>query len=89
MYFWQICTCRFTDEITSAYLGVLPPCIRGRAGAQLAEGQVEMGYIPNDTIPPEQLISATSNDQLVKHLCRARAVFSFTVNGYSINAWPH
>ena len=40
-----------------------------------------MESVPAFDFPPEQLISATSNEALIWHLCKARAVFSFTEDG--------
>jgi hypothetical protein len=67
--------------VCTAYLGVLPPCILGRVVAKLEGDQVEMESVPAFDFPPEQLISATSNEALIWHLCKARAVFSFTEDG--------
>ena len=64
-----------------AYYGVLPPCISGRQVALLDGGQVEMEYLPDESISGQQMISEVSDAQLVQHLCRSRAVFSFTVDG--------
>ncbi len=65
----------------TAYYGVLPPCISGRVVTQLAGGQVEMECVPYNDVPHEQLVSATSDDQLVQRL--SRAVLSFIVDGSS------
>ena len=67
--------------VCTAYLDVLPPCILGLVVAKLEGDQVEMESVPAFDFPPEQLISATSNEALIWHLCKARAVFSFTEDG--------
>ena len=64
-----------------ACYGVLPPCIRGRQVALLDGGQVEMECLPDVSIPCVQMISEVSDTQLVQHLCRSGAVFSFTADG--------
>jgi hypothetical protein len=58
------------SEVCTAYNGVLPPCIRGRQVALLG-AQVEMDCLPDDSIPPEQLVSEVSDVQLVQHLCQS------------------
>jgi hypothetical protein len=35
------------------------------------------------TVLPEQLISATSNETPIRHLCKLRVVISFTTDGSS------
>ena len=67
----------------TAYYGVLPPCIRGRMVGQLAGAQVEMESVPDDSVSCDQLVSKISDAHLVQHLCRSRAVFSFTADGSS------
>ena len=58
---------------------MLPPCIRGRLAERLAGAQVEMECVPDDSVSCEQI----SDAHLVQHLCRSRAVFSFTADGSS------
>ena len=70
-------------SLCTAYFGVLPPCIYGRVVARLEQDQVEMESVPTSGVPPKQLISATSNETLIQHLCNTRAVFSFTADGSS------
>ena len=48
-----------------AYYGVLPPCISGRQVALLDRGQVEMEYLPDESISGQQMISEVSDAQLV------------------------
>ena len=67
--------------VCTAYYGVLPPCIRGRLVERLAGAQVEMECVPYDSVSCEQMISKISDAHLVQHLCRSRAVFSFTMDG--------
>ena len=67
--------------VCTAYFGVLPPCIHGRVVEQLEGDQVEIECVPITGVPAEQLISATSNEALIRHLCKTRAVFSFTEDG--------
>jgi hypothetical protein len=61
--------------------GVLPPCIYGRVVAGLEQDQVDVESVPTSGVPPKQLISATSNETLIWHLCNTRTVFSVTADG--------
>ena len=72
---WQQQVC------TSYILWSAPACIRGRQVALLDGVQVEMECLPDDSVSREQLLSEISDAQLVQHLCRSRAVFSFTADG--------
>ncbi len=75
------CACTaLQPDMSTAYYWVLPPCIRGRQIALLEGDQVEMECLPDESVPREQQISEISDAQLVQHLCRSRAVFSFTIN---------
>ncbi|MFM9151106.1 MAG: RNA-directed DNA polymerase, partial [Candidatus Planktophila sp.] len=67
--------------MSTAYYGVLPPCIRGRQVALLDGAQVEMECLPDESVSREQQVSEVSDVQLVQCLCRSRAVFSFTADG--------
>lgn len=69
------------SRLDMAYYGVLPPCISGRQVALLDGGQVEMEYLPDESISGQQMINEVSDAQLVQHLCRSRAVFSFSADG--------
>ena len=40
-----------------------------------------MECLPDDSVSLQQLLSEVSDAQLVQHLCRSRAVFSFTADG--------
>ena len=75
--------CANQQMVCMAHYGVLPPCIRGRLAELLAGAQVEMECVPDDSVSCEQMISKTSDAHLVQHLCRSRAVFSFTADGSS------
>ena len=80
---------RNEHAFNTAYYGVLPPYQRSSGGAvRWGQVQVEMECQPGESVSREQLISEVSDAQLVQHLCRARAVFSFTADGSKWNAWP-
>ena len=64
----------------TAYAEVMPPCVRGSVVRLLADGQAELALLPDPDIP-ERSIDHTSDEDLVQHLCRTRAVFPFSMDG--------
>ncbi len=73
-------TRRIHPQACTACAGVMPPYLRGSVVRQLSDGLAELELLPDAGIP-EQSIQGTSDEELARHLCQARAIFSFTADG--------